>query len=528
VSTNAYLTVVVPPTISFQPDDQFVEVGDFVEFGVVLDPSTTDTEANPVTYRWRRYGVNILTSINSTAIEDILELDDAQLSDQGLYTVEVRNSAGSVISEPAALWFVPQLTDASETDVTVVAGTNLQFTSTAVGTTPLSYQWLFNGEPIAGAATANWTLHVGSGAQAGDYWVVVTNVAGDNQSLPFTLTVLPETNVPTVAVTSPANGARWSNAVVTVTGTASDNGQVNGVFYQLNGETNIFTASGTNSWTASFAGVPGTNTYSVYAVDAYTNLSAVVARSVFYVVPSPFTVTQSGLGSITTNWTGTNLEIGRNYAMTANRASGYKFTGWTGDINSTNASITFMMQSNLTTAQANFVDTNLPTLAITNPAAKTRFTNTVVTVRGTIGDNGPLVGYYWRLGSNLWTAVSVPNPVPDTNGWDVSVNPAVGTNVFSAYAADAAGNLSLTSSLSLVYTGTFAPVISGVGVTGGVVTVSYPSVAGATYALEYKDLLGAPTWTALAGSLIGTGGGQALTDTNPPAGKRFYRLKGQP
>jgi hypothetical protein len=454
-------------------------------------------------------------------MEDTLELDDAQLSDQGLYTVEVRNSAGSVISEPAALWFVPQLTDASETDLTVVAGTNLQFTSTAVGTTPLSYQWLFNGAPVAGAATANWTLHVGSGAQAGSYSLLVTNIAGEDQSLPFTLTVLP------VAITSPGNGVRWSNAVVTVAGTANDNGQVDAVRYTLNGATNIFTASGTNVWQFSFNAVPGTNTYSVYAVDAYTNQSAVATRNLFYVVPAPFTLTQTGLGSITTNWSGATLEIGRNYTMTAVAGSGYSFAGWSGGVQASTPSLTFMMQSNLA-IQANFVDTNRPTFAITNPPANTRFTNTTVTVRGNLTDNGPVAGYYWRFGSNVWTAVAATNPVPGTISWNVSVNPAVGTNVFSAYAADAAGNFSLTNTLSLIYTGVFAPVITDLIRTSGIVTVNFPSVAGATYALEYKDLLGAPTWSTLAGSLIGTGGPLFLNDTNPPSGERFYRLKGQP
>jgi hypothetical protein len=186
-------------------------------------------------------------------------------------------------------------------------------------------------------------------------------------------------------------------------------------------------------------------------------------------------------------------------------------------------------------------ETNPPTLTITNPAANTRFTNTVVTIRGSITDDGPVAGYHWRIGSNVWTAVAATNPVPGTIswsvsvnpvagsiGWSVAVNPASGTNVFSAYAVDGWGNRSPTNTLSVIYTGTFAPVITGFSKTSGVLTVNFPSVAGATYLLEYKDLLGAPTWSTLAGSLIGTGGPLFLNDTNLPSGQRFYRLKGQP
>ena len=78
-----------------------------------------------------------------------------------------------------------------------------------------------------------------------------------------------DTNSPKVAITSPTPGQRWSNAVFTVRGTASDNVQVNAVSYQLNGGA-WASASSTNHWTNWNATVtlpPGTNVVRAYAME---------------------------------------------------------------------------------------------------------------------------------------------------------------------------------------------------------------------------------------------------------------------
>ncbi len=79
---------------------------------------------------------------------------------------------------------------------TVVAAANVSFTVGAVGSTPLSYQWLFNGANlvnggnISGATTTSLTLAGVQGAQGGTYSVVVSNAAGSVTSVNALLVVI--------------------------------------------------------------------------------------------------------------------------------------------------------------------------------------------------------------------------------------------------------------------------------------------------------------------------------------------------
>jgi hypothetical protein len=68
---------------------------------------------------------------------------------------------------------------------------NATFTVTATGTGPLSYQWHFNHDAIAGATARSFTRVNVQNGDAGAYSVTVTNVAGGTNSAPATLTVLP-------------------------------------------------------------------------------------------------------------------------------------------------------------------------------------------------------------------------------------------------------------------------------------------------------------------------------------------------
>jgi endonuclease/exonuclease/phosphatase family metal-dependent hydrolase len=72
---------------------------------------------------------------------------------------------------------------------TVVQGSNATFTVTAFGTAPLSFQWSFNGAPLDGATASSYTRTNVQPGDAGDYFVVVTNVAGSATSSNATLTV---------------------------------------------------------------------------------------------------------------------------------------------------------------------------------------------------------------------------------------------------------------------------------------------------------------------------------------------------
>lgn len=94
------------------------------------------------------------------------------------------------------------------------AGYSVTFTVSASGNPAPSYQWQFNGADLTGATTATLTLNNVSTNQAGEYRVVVSNVAGFTNSDPATLTVLPATYADSVSVLTynvKGNGASdWS------------------------------------------------------------------------------------------------------------------------------------------------------------------------------------------------------------------------------------------------------------------------------------------------------------------------------
>jgi len=63
------------------------------------------------------------------------------------------------------------------------------FTVAATGTAPLSYQWKFHGTNLPGATNTTLTLNNLTLAQAGPYYVTVSNAAGPTNSATATLTV---------------------------------------------------------------------------------------------------------------------------------------------------------------------------------------------------------------------------------------------------------------------------------------------------------------------------------------------------
>lgn len=120
----------------------------------------------------------------------------------------------------------------------VVAGTNVTFNVTASGTN-LVYQWKNNSINIAGATNSSLVLSNVQPASAGNYSVVVSNIAGTVVSASATLTI---STPPTISA-NPTNvvGVRGATVVlsVTATGTAP-------LYYQWRKDgTNV--ASATNS-----------------------------------------------------------------------------------------------------------------------------------------------------------------------------------------------------------------------------------------------------------------------------------------
>jgi hypothetical protein len=73
----------------------------------------------------------------------------------------------------------------------VKLGSNVPFSVATSGTPTPGYQWQFNGSPISGATASTYIRSNAQFADAGNYSVLVTNVAGSLVSSNAALTVLP-------------------------------------------------------------------------------------------------------------------------------------------------------------------------------------------------------------------------------------------------------------------------------------------------------------------------------------------------
>jgi len=161
---------------------------------------------------------------------------------------------------------------------------------------------------------------------------------------------------PTLTITSPKSGQRFSNEIATATGKAADNVQVTDVWFEFNGAgwQLAQTSNGWTNWTASLDLTPGTNTFRAYAVDRQSNTSSTNTVRFVYVVSDRLVLQINGNGTVKPDLNGQLLEIGKNQTLTATPAEGYAFCGWTGGVSTNTGKLTFVMQSNLV-LQANFI-----------------------------------------------------------------------------------------------------------------------------------------------------------------------------
>ena len=96
VSSNALLTVNVPPAFTLQPLAQSAVVGDAVTFTA----AASGTE--PLKFQWRKNGGNISGATNGSYL-----IASVTNSNAGSYSVTVGNVAGTVVSSNAVLTVVP-------------------------------------------------------------------------------------------------------------------------------------------------------------------------------------------------------------------------------------------------------------------------------------------------------------------------------------------------------------------------------------------------------------------------------------
>lgn len=102
-SSGATVVVIVAPTITTQPVPTTAALGKTATFSVAARSSQ-----QPITYRWRRGGVNLADGARvSGSTSAQLTLSALEAGDAGQYSVVVGNASGTVTSDSAALILGP-------------------------------------------------------------------------------------------------------------------------------------------------------------------------------------------------------------------------------------------------------------------------------------------------------------------------------------------------------------------------------------------------------------------------------------
>ena len=193
------------PSIITQPQDLVVSTGSNAIFSV----SATGLPAP--SYQWLFNDTNAVAGGTS----NILTLLSVQTNQAGFYSVLVSNSVGKVTSTKAKLSVVdaPTITLQPQS-YTVLQGTDVVFSVTAVGTAPLSYQWLANcTRPISGATSPTLRLKNVGPLDSGTYCVTISNTLGVVSSQPAALRVLVQPKL--TSLIQNQNGIALSFATVT-------------------------------------------------------------------------------------------------------------------------------------------------------------------------------------------------------------------------------------------------------------------------------------------------------------------------
>ncbi len=288
-SSNAVLTVALPPVIVTQPTNQAMAVGSTATLAV------TAAGTEPLSYQWQMNVTNLVDGdITSGSTTSVLTISNVQTNNGGSYTVIVTNLAGSVTSSNALLTVtnIPPAITQQPTDQTVAVGSNVTFSVYATGTEPLSYQWQVNGTNLAdggdidGATTNELTISNAQMSDSGNsYSVTITNIAGSVTSSNAILTVTTNMGLSTmqpinqkVAPLSFANivAAPGSGGGFILSGAG---GVTNGTYYVLTSSNLLLPPT---NWT-----YIATNQFDSEGDFIFTNTAQTNAPQLFYLLQLP-------------------------------------------------------------------------------------------------------------------------------------------------------------------------------------------------------------------------------------------------
>jgi alpha-tubulin suppressor-like RCC1 family protein len=276
----------------------------------------------PITYQWY---------YNGTAITGATGASYSKTwggSDGGIYKVVVTNPTGTD-SSSTQVTVNPVITTGLSASTSVGQGSSTALSVVVTGTSPITYQWYYNGTAITGAATNSYSKTWGA-TDGGIYKVVVSNAAGKDSSS-TQLGVSPKITAGLGATTSIATGSQTTLSV-TAGGTATLSYQW---YYNGTAITAATNASYSKNWTASDGGVYKVIVTNVAGSDS-SKTTVTINSSITTPLPgttnvvqgstTPLTIVASGTPPITYQWyyngTAITSAISASYSKTWGAADG--------------------------------------------------------------------------------------------------------------------------------------------------------------------------------------------------------------
>ena len=473
-SSAVSLIVTAPstPTIATQPTAKSVTVGQSVTFSVLATGSGT------LSYQWTKGGVAISGATTAT-----YTISTTASTDAGNYAVSVVNTVSSMASAVTTSAAVSLTVNAAlvgptittqPTAQSVTVGQSATFSVVATGSGVLTYQWTKGGVAISGATAAVYTIASTVTTDAGSYAVAVTNSVSTVTSTTTTLAVNAAPVGPVIA-TQPVAQAKFigQSASFTVAATGS--------------------ATLTYQWTKNGINISGatTTTYSIpsvaltdagnYAVVVTNSVSSATSASVILTVTppaptivtqptaqsvivgqsAPFSVTATGSGTLSYQWTKGGVAISGATAATytISTAASTDAGNYSVSVVNTVSSVA----SAVTTSTAVSLTVNVALVGpsiTTQPVAQTVITGQSVSFTVTATGSGTLTYQWTKNGTPISGATATTYTIPNTASSDAGNYAVVVTNSVSSVTS---------SSVALVVSTLAAPVPDGyaAAATGG-------------------------------------------------------------
>ncbi len=197
----------VAPSVISSPTSTSACVGSSANFTASIDGT------NPITYAW--YNINGALGAGTT---DSYTINSVTANDASTYRLKASNSCGSVFTNGASLTVktIPAVTDISAADDICENG-SYTYTTSATGTSPITYQWYKDGNVINTATSVSYNISSAATTDAGTYFCRATNVCGVDQTNQAVLTI---NELPAISV-QPSSATVCENQSYTLSVTAS-------------------------------------------------------------------------------------------------------------------------------------------------------------------------------------------------------------------------------------------------------------------------------------------------------------------